>query len=109
MRRRKADDFHVFQSGFAASGENVVFGDVLLAFGINDPKRGCAFHRFGDFWQSAEIFLRIRSEKDPFRIGCNFALAHGLGEPAYFREKSGIEVTEQRNFRIGLHPELFDS
>src|SRR6266852_3809263 len=38
--RRKADNFHVLQATVAAGGENVVFRDVFLSFGIDGPQGG---------------------------------------------------------------------
>ena len=48
MGWRKTDDFDVLQAGFAAGGEDVVFGDLFLAFGVDDPEGGCASGRLPD-------------------------------------------------------------
>lgn len=40
VRGRKADDFHIFQAGLAASGKDIVFRNVFLSLGINDPESG---------------------------------------------------------------------
>src|SRR5882762_8568012 len=109
VRRRKTDDFHVFQTGLAAGGEYVVFRDVFLALGIDDPKGSRTLHGFRDFGETTKVALRIRGEKDPFGVRRGFAGVHGLGEFAQFIEKFPVEVTEQRNFRSRLHTELFDA
>src|SRR5260370_12224030 len=59
VRWRKSDDFHVLQAHFAADGEHVVFGDVLLAFRINDPEGGCTLQRFRDSFHTTQIFLPL--------------------------------------------------
>ncbi len=40
----EADNFHVLQATLAAGGENIVFCDVLLPFGIDDPESSRALH-----------------------------------------------------------------
>ena len=46
---READDFYVLEPGFAARGKDIVFRDVRLALGIDDPESGGAGKGFGDF------------------------------------------------------------
>ena len=55
--RGKANDLHVFQAGLADGGEDVIFCNLLLTLGIDDPERGSALHGFRYFGQSGEIFF----------------------------------------------------
>jgi len=41
--RREGDDLYIFQPGFAAGGEDVILGDLLLAFRVDDPQCCRAF------------------------------------------------------------------
>src|SRR5260370_4325721 len=76
----EADNFHVLQAKLAAGSENIVFCDVLLPFGIDDPESSRALHCLRDFRQDSEVFLRISSEKDALRIRSDFVCAQGLGD-----------------------------
>src|SRR5204863_130318 len=109
VRRGKADYFDVFQASLAASGENIVFGDVLLAFWVNDPERGRAADGFRDVGQSSEIPFRIRGEKDTLPIRRGLPPTDVLREPGYFTKKLRLELAQQRDSVAGFNAELLDA
>jgi hypothetical protein len=60
----EADDFYVLEPGLAARGKDMVFRDVLLALGIDDPESGSTRKSFCDSRQIGEVVFSIGSEEN---------------------------------------------
>lgn len=64
VRGGEADDFYVLEPGLAARGKDIVFRDVLLALGIDDPESGSTRKGFCDFGQIGEVVFSIGGEEN---------------------------------------------
>ena len=65
----EAGDFDVGKAATESGAADVVFGDGLLSFGIDDPEGGGIFEGVGGEFDAGKVGERIGSEKDPGRRG----------------------------------------
>ena len=65
----EAGDFDVGKAATEARAADVMFGDGLLSFGIDDPEGGTISERAGSGFDAGKVGKRIGSKKDPGRRG----------------------------------------
>ena len=65
----EAGDFDVGKAATEARAADVMFGDGLLSFGIDDPEGGAISERAGSGFDAGKVGKRIGSKKDPGRRG----------------------------------------
>src|ERR1700682_493485 len=109
MRRREADDLYTFQTSFATGSEHIVFGNLLLSFGVHDPQSCRAVQTLRQLVDLRQLIRALSGEENPVRRTCRFSVCDALREGTQLGQKLRIKIAEQTNCCIRLDAQFLDS